>query len=163
MSTTSHLADLIRDFLLERISLLMRHEDVAQQVPDYDINNAYQYIVAREETHLSWLQHALLDLGAPLPADPPRQTVALVKGDAWKALAADDARANAQFVERWRPKVEGVSHARHKGMLKVVLGEMLEHKRLFDQAAAGRQDLIGTSLSINDHSGIVMGARWTGQ
>ena len=28
-------------------------------------------------------------------------------------------------------------NARHKGMLKVILGEMLEHKRLFDQAAAG--------------------------
>ena len=39
-----------------------------------------------------------------------------------------------------------VTHARHKGMLKVILGEMLEHKRLFEQAAAGRQDLIGTSL-----------------
>ena len=164
MSTTPQLADLIRDFLLERTSLLMRHEDVAQQVPDYDINNAYQYIVAREETHLSWLQHALLDLGAPLPADPSRQTVAVVgKGDAWKSLAADDARANAQFVEKWRPKVEAVSHARHKGMLTVVLGEMLEHKRLFDQAAAGNRDLIGKSLAINDHTGVVMGARWTGQ
>ena len=164
MSTTPQLADLIRDFLLERTSLLMRHEDVAQQVPDYDINNAYQYIVAREETHLSWLQHALLDLGAPLPADPSRQTVAVVgKGDAWKSLAADDARANAQFVEKWRPKVEAVSHARHQGMLKVVLGEMLEHKRLFDQAAAGNRDLIGKSLAINDHTGVVMGARWTGQ
>lgn len=163
MSTTPHLADLIRDFLLERTSLLMRHEDVAEQVPDYDINNAYQYIVAREQTHLSWLQHALLDLGAPLPADPSRQTVAVGKGDAWKGLAADDARANAQFVENWRPKVEAVSHARHKGMLKVVLGEMLEHKRLFDQAAAGNKNLIGTSLAINDHTGVVMGARWTGQ
>ena len=48
-------------------------------------------------------------------------------------------------------------------MLKVVLGEMLEHKRLFDQAAAGNKDLIGTSLAINDHTGVVMGARWTGQ
>ena len=164
MSTTPQLADLIRDFLLERTSLLMRHEDVAQQVPDYDINNAYQYIVAREETHLSWLQHALLDLGAALPADPSRQTVAVVgKGDAWKSLAADDARANAQFVEKWRPTVEAVSHARHQGMLKVVLGEMLEHKRLFDQAAAGNRDLIGKSLAINDHTGVVMGARWTGQ
>ncbi len=36
-------------------------------------------------------------------------------------------------------------------MLKVILGEMLEHKRLFEQAAAGRQDLIGKSLAINDH------------
>ena len=163
MSTTANLVDLIREFLLERTSLLMRHEDVARQVPDYDINNAYQYIIAREETHLSWLQHALLDLGAPLPADPPRQAVAVVKGDAWKSLAAADARTAAQFVEKWRAKVEDVSHARHKGLLKVVLGEMLEHKRLFDQAAAGNKDLIGTSLAINDHTGVVMGARWTGQ
>ena len=163
MSTTPQLADLIRDFLLERTSLLMRHEDVAQQVPDYDINNAYQYILAREETHLSWLQHALLDQGARLPADPSRQTVAVGKGDAWKGLAADDALANAQFVDKWRPKVEAVTHARHKGMLMVVLDEMLEHKRLFDQAAAGNRNLIGTSLAINDHSGVVMGARWTGQ
>ncbi len=163
MTTTLLLADLIRDFLIERTSLLMRHEDVAQQVPDYDINNAYQYIVAREETHLSWLQHALLDLGAALPADPARQVVAVGKGDAWKTLASEDARANAQFVDQWRAKVDEVSNARHKGMLKVVLGEMLEHKRLFDQAAEGRKDLIGSSLAINDHSGVVMGARWTGQ
>lgn len=163
VSTTSHLADLIRDFLIERTSLLMRHEDVARQVPDYDINNAYQYVIAREQTHLSWLQHALLDLGAPLPADPPRMDVPVGKGDAWLSLAADDARANAQFVEKWRARVDEVSHARHKGMLKIVLGEMLEHKRLFDQAAAGNKDLIGKSLAINDHSGVVMGARWTGQ
>ena len=55
---------------LERVSLLMRHEDVAQVITDYDINNAYQYIIAREETHLSWLQHGLLDLGATLVGDP---------------------------------------------------------------------------------------------
>lgn len=163
MSTTSNLADLIRDFLIERTGLLMRHEDVARQIPDYDINNAYQYIVAREQTHLSWLQHALLDLAAPLPADPARQAVAAGKGDAWKALAADDARDNAKFVEKWRARVDGISHARHKGMLKIVLGEMLEHKRLFDQAAAGNKNLIGTSLAINDHSGVVMSDRWTGQ
>ena len=156
------LADLIRDCYLERVSLLMRHEDVAQVVTDYDINNAYQYIIAREQTHLSWLQHALLDLGAALVNDPSRGPVLSAKGDAWKSLAADDARANAQFVEKWRPKVETVSNARHKGMLKVILGETLEHKRLFDQAAAGNRNLIGTSLEINDHSGAVMPVRFVG-
>ena len=156
------LAELIRDFYLERVSLLMRHEDVAQVVTDYDINNAYQYIIAREQTHLSWLQHALLDLSAPLANDPARSPVAAVKGDGWKSLAGEDARANAQFVDKWRPKVEGVSNARHKGMLNVILGEMLEHKRLFDQAAQGRRDLIGTSLEINDHSGDVMPVRFVG-
>jgi hypothetical protein len=55
-----------------------------------------------------------------------------------------------------------VTHARHQGMLKVILGEMLEHKRLFDQAGQGRRDLIGKSLEINDHSGKVMSARFVG-
>ena len=156
------LAELIRDMYLERVSLLMRHEDVAQVIPGYDINNAYQYIIAREQTHLSWLQHALLDLGAKLVSDPSRGSAPSGKGDAWKSLAAEDARANGQFVDKWRPKVETVSHARHKGMLRVILGETLEHKRLFDQAAAGRKDLIGKSLEINDHSGTVMPVRFVG-
>ena len=156
------LAELIRDIYLERVSLLMRHEDVAQVITDYDINNAYQYIIAREQTHLSWLQHALLDLGAPLVNDPPRGPAVSAKGDAWKSLAGGDAASNAQFVDRWRPRIETVTHARHKGMLKVILGEMLEHRRLFEQAANGRRDLIGKSLDINDHSGNVMTSRWTG-
>jgi hypothetical protein len=156
------LAELIRDMYLERVSLLMRHEDVAQVVTDYDINNAYQYMIAREQTHLSWLQHALLDLGAPLVNDPPRGAAVSARGDSWKSLAADDALANAQFVEKWRPKIETITNARHKGMLKVILGEMLEHKRLFDQAASGNKNLIGKSLEINDHSGAVMADRWTG-
>ena len=156
------LADLIRDFYLERVRLLMRHEDVATVVTDYDANNAYQYIVAREETHLSWLLHALLDLGSPIPAEPSRGAAPSAKGDSWKGLAGDDARGNAQFVEKWRPLIEGVTNARHRGMLNVILGEMLEHKRLFDQAAEGRQDLIGKSLEINDHSGTVMPVRFVG-
>lgn len=162
MSTTSDLCDLLRAFLIERTGLLLRHEGVAVLMPDYDINNAYQYIIAREQNHLSWLQHALLDQGAALPDDPSTAPVSAVgKGDdAWKALAAEDARLNARFVETWRPKVETVTHARHRGLLRVILGEMLEHKRLFDQAADGRRDLIGTSLAINDHSGVVLGARW---
>ena len=160
--STQPLADLIRDFYLERVAMLMRHEDVALTVTDYDINNAYQNIIGREQTHLSWLQHALLDLGAESPADPARGPVLSAKGDAWKSFAGQDATGNAQFVEKWRAKVETISNARHKGMLKVILGEMLEHKRLFEQASQGRRDLIGTSLAINDHAGDVMTSRFVG-
>jgi Mn-containing catalase len=160
--SAASLADLIRDFYLERVALLMRHEDVAVTVTDYDINNAYQYIIAREETHVSWLLHALLDLGAEAPADPARGAKLSAKGDEWRRFAGEDARANGQFVDKWRPRVDEVINARHKGMLKVILGEMLEHKRLFDQAAQGRRDLIGKSLEINDHSGDVMPARFVG-
>ena len=159
--TTADLPQLVREFLLERTTLLMRHEDVARQVTDYDVNNTYQNVINREETHVSWLQHALVDLGEPIPADPPRPAVATSTGaGAWKALAADDARASAQFVEAWRPRVESITNARHKEMLKVVLGEMLEHMRFFNQGAAGRTDLLGTSLAINDHRGTVLSARW---
>jgi hypothetical protein len=158
---STDLQHLIRDFYLARLALLMRHEEVARHVSDYDINNAYQYIIAREETHVSWLQHALLDLQGAIPADPSRTTIpAPGKGEAWKSLAGDDARANRQFVEAWRPRVEAVTHARHKGMLKVVLGEMLEHARLFEQAAAGNVDLIGTHLPINERRGVVANTRW---
>jgi len=157
---SADLPQLVRDFYLARLTLLMRHEEVARQVTDYDVNNAYQYIISREETHLSWLQHAVVDLQMPIPPEPSRPGVPAAKGDAWKALAAEDARANQQFVDTWRSKVDAVLNARHRGMLRVILGEMLEHKRLFDQAAAGRDDLIGTHLSINERRGVVAGTRW---
>lgn len=152
----------IREFYLERVAILMRHEEVAKQVEDYDVNNTYQYLISREETHLSWLQHALLDLGAEIPADPTRPTVSkAAKAPAgWQGFAAEDARTNAAFVEKWRDVVDTVTHARHRGMLKVVLGETMEHKRFFDQAAAGRTDLLGTHLAINERSGVVAGTRW---
>lgn len=160
-SPNSELQSLVRDFYLARLALLIRHEEVAKHVSAYDANNAYQYVINREETHVSWLQHALLDLGATIPQDPPRSPVTPGSGaDGWRSLSADDARSNQQFVDTWRPKVETVTHARHKGMLGVVLGEMLEHKRIFDQAAAGRDDLIGTHLAINKRAGVVANTRW---
>ena len=158
---TTDLLQLIRDFYLARLTLLMRHEEVARHVSQYDANNAYQYVINREETHVSWLQHALLDLGAAIPADPARRAVPAGRGaDAWKPLASEDAGANQQFVDAWKPRVETVTHARHKGMLKVILGEMLEHKRIFDQAATGREDVIGSHLSINQRVGVVANTRW---
>ena len=160
--TPPELQALIRDFYLERLALLLQHEAAAQHVSDYDVNNAYQYVIAREETHVSWLQHALLDLGATIPPDPSRPTVKPTrKGqDGVLELSATDARDNQRFVEKWRDRVEKVRHARHQGMLRVVLGEMLEHARLFDQAAQGRTDIIGTALPIHTRRGHVIGTRW---
>jgi hypothetical protein len=45
-------------------------------------------------------------------------------------------------------------------MLRIVLGEMLEHARLFEQASQGRTDIIGTSLPIHTRRGQVIGTRW---
>jgi hypothetical protein len=156
------LQKLLREFYLERLALLMQHESAARFVSDYDINNAYQYVINREETHVSWLQHALLDLGLEIPADPSRPDIKPSrKGqDAVQELAGADARSNLEFVNKWRGRIDAVTHARHKGMLGVVLGEMLEHRRLFEQASEGRTDLIGTALPINERRGKVLDTRW---
>jgi hypothetical protein len=160
--TPTDLQALIRDFYVERLALLLQHESAARYISDYDVNNAYQYIIAREETHVSWLQHALLDIGAPMPADPSAPDVKPTrKGkDAILELSGADASANKRFVDKWRDRVEQVTHARHRGMLRVVLGEMLEHARLFEQASEGRTDIIGTSLPIHTRRGEVLGTRW---
>ena len=158
----SELQQLLREFYLERLALLMQHESAARFVSDYDVNNAYQYIISREETHISWLQQALVALGADIPSDPPPPDVrATRKGDeAVLELTANDARGNAAFVATWRDRITAVSNARHKGMLEVVLGEMLEHRRLFEQASEGRTDIIGTALAINERRGKVIDRRW---
>jgi hypothetical protein len=162
--TPSDLQQLIRTFYLERLALLMQHESAARYVTDYDVNNAYQYIINREETHVSWLQQALLSMGLELPADPSASDVKPTRkgNDVVLELSGNDARDNLAFVEKWRDKVEQVTNARHKGMLRVVLGEMLEHGRLFEQASQGRTDIIGTHLAINPRRGKVMATRWTG-
>jgi hypothetical protein len=160
--TPSELQQLLREFYLERLTLLMRHEASARRVTDYDVNNAYQYIISREETHISWLQHALVQLGEPLPPDPSSPTVGVLSKakDAEFKLYQEDAHGNQQFVDRWRERIEHVTNARHKGMLNVILGEMLEHERLFEQASEGRTDIIGKPMAIHERRGKVMPTRW---
>lgn len=160
--TSTELQALLRDFYLERLALLLQHEASARHVGDYDVNNAYQYVIAREETHVSWLQHALLDVGAAMPPDParPAETPARKGKDLMLELCAADARDNQRFVDAWRERVDKVTHARHRGMLSVILGEMLEHRRIFEQASQGRTDIIGTHLAINERRGTVLGTRW---
>ena len=51
------------------LALLNRHEAVARLVGNLDFNNTYQYVVAREETHLSWLQAAIEELGGVMPVE----------------------------------------------------------------------------------------------
>ena len=89
-----------------RLALLQRHVASARTVTDYDINNAYQYIVAREETHVYWVHRALLDVGATVPADAGRAD------DRRRAACATSPpatpRANHAFVDTWTPRVAAV-------------------------------------------------------
>ena len=103
----TELQQILTEFAADRLALLERHEAGARAVSHYDFNNAYQYVINREETQLAWLQTALAELGAALP--PASSTIALPavqkalkKGDgtAFRAIFEDDARQLAAFVER---------------------------------------------------------------
>ncbi len=162
------LKQFLSEFAAERLALLQRHEHGARVVSHYDYNNTYQYVINREETHLTWLQNALAEAAATtLP--PPASTIAVpdvlktgkkLEPGAFKGILEDDARTLGAFVERWRPRVAAMTHARHRTMLDVVLGESLEHKRFFDQAAAGFEDLLGRRMPGNERQGAVLPTRW---
>ncbi len=53
-----------------------------------------------------------------------------------------------------------MTHARNRVMLRVILGETLEQKRFFDQALAGRQDLLGRRADGAGTGGGVLPTRW---
>jgi hypothetical protein len=164
---TAELQALLSAFAAERLALLKRHEAGARVVAHYDFNNAYQYVIAREETQLTWLQSALAEMGAALPApawvlDVPTvpKTGRTIDPRAYRAVLDDDARHLAAFGERWQPRVEGVSHARHQQMLKVILNESVEHQRLFEQASSGMEDVLGRRTSVGPRVGGVLPTRW---
>ena len=51
-------------------------------------------------------------------------------------------------------------NARHRSLLRVILGETLEHKRFFDQAVAGRSDLLGRRADGAGTGGVSCAVRW---
>ena len=161
------LRQLLTDFAAERLTILQRHEAGARVVSHYDFNNTYQYVIAREETHVAWLQNALAEFDAVLPAAAaalPVPDVAKpgkkVAPEAFRSILEDDARLLGAFVDRWRTRVDAMTHARHRTMLNVVLGESLEHQRLFEQGASGFEDLLGRRTDGAERVGGVLSTRW---
>jgi len=159
---------LLSEFAADRLALLQRHEAGARAVSHYDFNNTYQYVINREETHLGWLQAALGELSAPLPSAPAPLALPDTDGkrsktadpSRYRGVLEDDASHQRRFVEKWRERVETVTHARHRNMLKVILGESLEHERFFAQAASGFEDLLGRRTAPGPRVGGVLSTRW---
>jgi uncharacterized protein (DUF1501 family) len=164
----SDLQKLLTEFAAGRVALIERHEASARTVSHYDFNNTYQYVISREETHLSWLQNALAEYSAvlppagsgALPAPPAPKRSAKIEAGAFRSILDDDARYLGAFVETWRAPVDAMTHARHRNMLKVILGESIEHQRLFEQAAAGFEDLLGRRTGGVPRVGAVLPTRW---
>jgi hypothetical protein len=162
------LRSLLTSFTADRLALLARHEAGAKVVTHYDFNNTYQYVIAREETHLSWLQSALEESGtsslpppaSEIPVPPGPKPARRVSASAFRGILDDDVRHIAEFVTHWRPLVAAMTHARHRTMLEVILGESVEHQRLFEQAAAGLEDVIGRRTAGAERVGVVLPTRW---
>jgi hypothetical protein len=158
----SELLTLLQDFHREKLAALLRHQAGARFVGQYDFNNTYQYIVNREETQLSWVASAITELGGVTAdaAEPDRGSGGKARESAQRIFEEDSREAQA-FVDRWRPRIDGMSNARHARMLRVVLGEVLEQKRFFEQALAGRTDLLGRrGEAVGPSHGEVLPSRW---
>ncbi len=161
------LRKLLTDFAAERLGLLQRHEASARVVSHYDFNNTYQYVISREETHHAWLGNALQEMGLSQPAasNEPASPQAVKVGKkmdpaSFSSILDEDSKGLAAFVAKWRPKIAGMTHARHRTMLDVVLGESMEHSRLFAQASSGFEDVLGKRTGGVDRVGAVLPSRW---
>ncbi len=157
----NELLELLREFHRDRLAMYRRHVAAARLVTNYDFNNTYQYIIAREDMHVAWVADAVLALGGELDTVPEPAINPSGKGaQAQASVIAQDRDGAGAFLTKWRPRVEQVTHARHKSMLRVILGETVEHIRFFEQALAGRSDLLGRRADGAGTPGEVMGTRW---
>ena len=160
MKPTELLAAL-EELYRDKLAMRRRHVAAARFVAHYEFNNAYQYVIAREDVHLSWLRDAVTGLHGTLAevAEPdlgaPRAAAA-----ARGAIFQEDVAASRAFVEKWQGRVPAITNARHLRMCEVVLGETREQQRFFEQALEGRDDLLGRRHANIGTGGGVLPVRW---
>ena len=156
------LLPLLQEFHREKLAMMLQHQAGARLVGQYDANNTYQYIINREEAQLTWVGTAISELGGTVAdaAEPLREAKGKAAAAA-NAIFAEDGHDAQSFVDRWRPRIDEMNNARHAKMLRVILGETLEQKRFFEQALAGRQDLLGRrGEQVGPSHGEVLPSRW---
>ena len=160
MKTTELLA-LLTEFYRDRLTLRNRHAAAATHVADYNVNNTYQYIINRADGHVRWLQDAIEQMGGT-PEELPIPTLNPTgKGrDAERSIVTGDRDGARAFLQKWAPRIDALPNARHKVMLRVILGEVREQERFFEHALAGREDLLGRRADGAGTGGGVMATRW---
>ena len=158
--TAAELLEFVSAFYRDKLTIRNRYVAAARFVADYNVNNTYQYVINRDDMHVRWLQDAIVDLGGT-PEEQPLPDLDPGKGkDAQLKVITADRDAAAKFVERWNQKVDTLPNARHRIMLKVILGESLEQQRFFEQALAGRDDLLGRRADGAGTGDGVLATRW---
>ncbi|HYM24849.1 MAG TPA: hypothetical protein VEU08_16650 [Vicinamibacterales bacterium] len=154
----------LQELYRDKLTALLRHQISAQHIGQYDANNTYQYVINREEVQLSWIASAVGELGGAVPdAVDPNRRVSGKGNDAARALFDEDARDAQAFVDKWQARIPSIAaaNARHAKMVRLILGEVLEQKRFFEQALAGRTDLLGRRADvIGPAKGEVLPTRW---
>ena len=159
--TAKQLLDLLTEFYREKLALNRDHIASARVVEDYNFNNTYQYVINREEVQLNWLRDAIAGVGGQVADGAEPDAGPPAKGSRAQASAIErDGQAAQAFVDKWRGRIEAMPNARHRTMLRLILGETLEHRRFFEQAAAGRADLLGRRPDGQGTGGGVLPVRW---
>jgi hypothetical protein len=159
----TELVNVLKECHREKLALRQRHVAVARHVTGYEFNNAYQYVIAREDVPLSWLEAAIADLGDTPDDEREPDIPAPGKKESYLPLVESDAKLADAFVSRWQSRLSTVTHARHHNMIRVILGETLEQKRFFEQMLAGNADLLGRRANGPGPSGTgdgVLPVRW---
>ena len=156
----TELLEFLSAFYRDKLTLRNRHVAAARFVTDYNVNNTYQYVINRDDMHVRWLQDAITDTGGT-PEDQKVPEIDAGKGkSAQTSVITADRDAAVKFVERWTPRVDSLPNARHRSLLRVILGETLEQQRFFEQALAGREDLLGRRADGAGTGDGVMKTRW---
>lgn len=153
---------LLQEFHREKLTMMLQHQAGARFIGQYDVNNTYQYIINREEAQLTWVAMAVTELGGTVADVSEPVRAATGKGAAAaQTVLEQDLQEAQRFVDRWRPRIDEMANARHAKMLRVILGETLEQKRFFEQALAGRHDLLGRrGAQVGPSHGEVLPSRW---
>jgi len=146
----------------DKSALRQRHLAAARAVIDYDFNNTYQYVLNREEIQLQWLHDAIVDRGAKVEESPAVEVTAGKSRSAQLAVMKEDVKGAQAFIDKWKPRIETVTHARNQKMLEVIVGETIEARRFFEQMVSGRTDLLGRSADGARTAGAVLPTRWVG-
>jgi hypothetical protein len=153
--------ELLREFYRDKLAQRQRHVAAARHITGYDVNNAYQYVIAREDMQTAWLYDAITGMGGrPDEVSEPDVKPAGKGSAGQQALLAGDREMARTFVEKWRSRIDALPNARHRSMLRVILGETIEHQRMFEQALAGRTDVLGRRADGAGTEGSVLPTRW---
>ena len=158
--TPAELRTFLQDFYRETLELVLARQANARSVGAYDANNAYQQVLGRQDVHLRWVADAIADLGGTVEDLPSGESAQMPQiKNPLPQLLENDAQTQRSFIARWEPRVAGVTNARHRKMLELILGEMNEHLRVFQQALEGRTDLLGRHADGKVLSGEVLPGR----